>query len=549
MKDLNDKATGSTLTASEFNEIPSEIQQAITDSGQTLSSGDLTQLSKAIGGYSKANKTAAALIDPVAGKTMFIESADGGPFKAVTGAAPGTYSDNGGSYCGTVFIPAGGDGSAAWVRDSDGYYFDAAWFGAIGDNSTDNTDAIQAAIDSISLKTSNNANVPDNSTGGKIVLGEGIYVVEDDLTITSDNIALVGTGTGSWILLNSTASIIIGVWTGNKTTSTNVKQFKLEELTIASKSSYTGSVMVKIARAAQFAFKNVYILNNVIDGATTPVTTLQLSGFQWGVLNNVRCEGATQYALDLRSVVDDEGHLTVIGGAYYVGKETNSSNACLYGKRSGDGYTITHTAFYGTHFGAFTTGGSATNGIVCDASLSVFENLLLSGCMIEQPVTGISSDKANNITLERTSFYGNGITTTAIDADIAQTVYSLKGVIFSDLVDAFMATGIRYIENLKFTSVSGTYLANTNENLSYGSGRPLGAGNGFLENDGVETLTGSPTNPVLISLTGMYAAPATVQITPDYNTDWTINSISQTQISITLASLSAGRKIYWRVRV
>jgi len=150
MQDLNDKVKGSSLTAAEWNEIPSEIQQAITDSGQTLSSGDLTQLSKAIGGYSKTDKTAAALITPVSGKTMFVESSDGGLFKAVTGAAAATYSDNGGSYCGTQFIPTGGDGSAAWVRVFDGDIY-GKWFGVIGDDDgtgsgTDNKAAFDLAI-------------------------------------------------------------------------------------------------------------------------------------------------------------------------------------------------------------------------------------------------------------------------------------------------------------------------------------------------------------------------------------------------------------------
>lgn len=51
MQDLNDKITGSVLTAAEFVEIPSEIQNVIENLGQTLTSGDLNQLGKAIAGY------------------------------------------------------------------------------------------------------------------------------------------------------------------------------------------------------------------------------------------------------------------------------------------------------------------------------------------------------------------------------------------------------------------------------------------------------------------------------------------------------------------
>lgn len=48
MQDLNDKTTSGTVTAAEWNEMPSEIQQVIEDAGITLSGADLVQLAKAI---------------------------------------------------------------------------------------------------------------------------------------------------------------------------------------------------------------------------------------------------------------------------------------------------------------------------------------------------------------------------------------------------------------------------------------------------------------------------------------------------------------------
>ena len=66
--------------------------------------------------YSAANKAALAALTPALGLKVFVSSSDGGPFKAVVGAAAGTYADNGGAYCGTITIPTGGDGSIAWVR-------------------------------------------------------------------------------------------------------------------------------------------------------------------------------------------------------------------------------------------------------------------------------------------------------------------------------------------------------------------------------------------------------------------------------------------------
>ena len=51
MQDLNDKVTGGTLTANEWNEVPGEIQNVIEALGITLSNSDLNQLGKAISGY------------------------------------------------------------------------------------------------------------------------------------------------------------------------------------------------------------------------------------------------------------------------------------------------------------------------------------------------------------------------------------------------------------------------------------------------------------------------------------------------------------------
>lgn len=51
MRDLNDKVTTDSLTAVEWNDVPSELQNVIEALSITLSAGDLNQLGKAIAGY------------------------------------------------------------------------------------------------------------------------------------------------------------------------------------------------------------------------------------------------------------------------------------------------------------------------------------------------------------------------------------------------------------------------------------------------------------------------------------------------------------------
>lgn len=100
----------------------------------------------------------------------------GGQFRGVTGGAPGTYVDNNG----TIIVPTAGDGSAAWLRDSIGY-INARWFGATGDGATDDTAAIQAAI-----------NAKSAEGGGKVVIPEGVYKTTSAITMLR-NVSLRGT--------------------------------------------------------------------------------------------------------------------------------------------------------------------------------------------------------------------------------------------------------------------------------------------------------------------------------------------------------------------
>lgn len=102
-----------------------------------------------------------------------------------SGAAPGSYIDNGGS----VIVPVGGDGSGAWVWEWSGPG-NVRWFGAKGDGIADETTAIQASLNS----------------GNKVVdIPDGTYVFSQ-LTLAND---------GQVLRLSSGANIRPTIWNQN----------------------------------------------------------------------------------------------------------------------------------------------------------------------------------------------------------------------------------------------------------------------------------------------------------------------------------------------
>lgn len=90
---------------------------------------------------SKAGAAALSLTSADAGRKVLITTAnDGGSFTLKFNPTLGTYSDNGGLFTGTVFIPIGGDGTLAFVRD-DIKPVRVEMFGGFADGSTDDSDA------------------------------------------------------------------------------------------------------------------------------------------------------------------------------------------------------------------------------------------------------------------------------------------------------------------------------------------------------------------------------------------------------------------------
>lgn len=148
MQNISTKVTGSTLTSTEFNDIPEELENIITSSGITLSGGDLDQLGKSVAEYVAGasfyveDGTSAAdvyVLDPIGSKKTPTQFFDGLEIVfrvtntntgASTIALPGLTAknlkkDNGASDLASGDLSAGQ--VACFRYDSSAGYFELMW--------------------------------------------------------------------------------------------------------------------------------------------------------------------------------------------------------------------------------------------------------------------------------------------------------------------------------------------------------------------------------------------------------------------------------------
>jgi hypothetical protein len=107
----------------------------------------------------------------VNGQAYFVTSSDGGSFVGITGGSG--YADDSASYCGTVNIPTGGDGSSAVVR-SDLSFITPEMYGgtdsAAFQDALNNNNVIHAMGDSYELKGITIDGPTTENGGGKTII-------------------------------------------------------------------------------------------------------------------------------------------------------------------------------------------------------------------------------------------------------------------------------------------------------------------------------------------------------------------------------------------
>ncbi len=174
---------------------------------------------------SSKSEAAALSVGPLdEGRSIFITSYDGGHFVIEYNSTTGTYADDGGSYCGTQFIPTGGDGTLGFVRKYNGAV-NVVWFGATGDGVTDDTDSVANGItfsanNSIPLYFPRGTYLIDQTTilSNVYIIGEGKYLSELKLRTDTGNRLLVGDGVSNVTIKDIGLNTQATLWSTLRTT-------------------------------------------------------------------------------------------------------------------------------------------------------------------------------------------------------------------------------------------------------------------------------------------------------------------------------------------
>ncbi len=248
MQDLNDKITGGLLTALEWNEVPSELQNIITDLGQTLSGSDLDQLGKAIAAMSGsadfylesgiADAYVCEVIGPKQGFDTIVgltavndglrvrfrpgNNNTGTSTVNVNGTGIKTIVRENGTTLQSGDLVTERDAVIRWDQSADKFrlifsstIYDVRWFGATGDGVTDDSIAIQAAIDAAAVTAAAEAGTrvvvwfPHGNYICQIILKANVVLKAE--TTRGSNLTMPPATTGYLIDTPSAPTLDVGV--------------------------------------------------------------------------------------------------------------------------------------------------------------------------------------------------------------------------------------------------------------------------------------------------------------------------------------------------
>ena len=315
-------------------------------------------------------------------------------------------------------------------------------FGAVGDGVTDDTAAIQAAINYIQLK----------SGGGALYLPAGVYLTSSTLTISQNDITLMGAGTGNTIIKGNFADgDIIHVYNATS----EINNLLLTDFNIDTSVVKTSGAALHLEKVVRSALRNVNASGqdgskNLWDGYwLDKVDMITINGYECFSINNCFMINGGGTGLPRGSdvfawggkLVSSAGYGAVVGGdvggLYF---DAGSCNDCKLG-----GVIIDQSLYAGGNreifFGSgFYIDGQNVNGvreqpgIVCDDP--DLKRLLLSGTWLNVQTIGIHVKQASSTDTEITINGGliGACDQDGIKLDAKPSLLTVSGCIFENIV-------------------------------------------------------------------------------------------------------------------
>jgi len=312
---------------------PHPITDIVNTAADAVSLSDIMKTATILSGKAEALTHLATYVVPD-GKFFLISGEDGGTFIYKTVDVAGTFVDNGGAYCGTVIVPAGGDGKSALVRYQFNNVYNIRWFGAVGQDSVLDTagiDATVAAMESAGL-TGCGPGV-DGLGGGTLYFQHndiGNYLYTGDLVIRDDSFIIKGDGMGK-AGISITGTIQVGTANVDPTHAfydgVYGPSFTIfRDILISQKSTATNVPTVKLVTANRTYFQNVWINN----GGGPTSFGIEMISAQWVYITDCRFLGFAQASIFLNAAGHGHGHVHIYNSTMSVSGEDITGTDPLY---------------------------------------------------------------------------------------------------------------------------------------------------------------------------------------------------------------------------
>lgn len=336
--------------------------------------------------------------------------------------------------------------NADTLLDKGSEVFNVKAYGAVGNGSTDDSTNIQSAITAASV------------AGGVVFFPAGTYIIDTTLTISADNVTLVGSGWGSVLKVKNSANIY-AITIDNTTVRKNLafRDFKIDG-NRANQSSTSGGI---IGSAANCTFDRLW----VTACKTIGISLTGTAGSAYGYTNQItRCliDNATPTGISI--ALNDENYI-----ASNVFNDITTS-------------CITDTAGTQVFEGnTFVGGGSTTtgNGIQVTSDSNLIHNNIFDG-IHEQAVKATGS--YNIITANRaTKLTGGDATKSAIhiltgSRNIVSNNIVLGGTYYPYAIDNSTASYTQMSSNYIEAGTTAKYNNAATAEVIYHDGGKVGIG-------------------------------------------------------------------------